>query len=108
MPSNEPRRDVDRRDFLNGRWPGAAREGAIPAAEIASMLVQVRPEHLEAVAQSIRALGGCEIYDRCPKGKLVVVIEATDVGVIGATLNTISSMPHVLTAALVFHATDEG
>jgi nitrate reductase NapAB chaperone NapD len=31
-----------------------------------------------------------------------------DVGSVGATLNTISMMPEVLTAALVFHGTDEG
>jgi nitrate reductase NapD len=39
-------------------------------------------------------------------GKLVVVIEAPDVGAIGATLNEIALLPSVLSATLVFHATD--
>jgi nitrate reductase NapD len=76
--------------------------------EIASILVQVRPALLEAAARAIDALPGTEIYSRDPKGKLVVVIETEDVGAIGATLNTISLMPEVITAALVFHGTDEG
>ena len=42
---------------------------------------------------------------RDPKGKLVVVIEASKAGAIGSTLNTIALLPHVFSAALVFHAT---
>jgi nitrate reductase NapD len=98
--------EVDRRDFINGRW--GARGAAEATAEIASVLVQARPDRLDAVAQAIEALAGTQIYSRDPKGKLVVVIEASDVGAIGTTLNTISLLPDVLTAALVFHATDEG
>lgn len=108
MNDRPPVPEVDRRDFLNGRWPARAGEQRAATAEIASILVQVRPERLETVAHAIEALPGTEIHGRSPQGKLVVVIEAADVGVIGATLNAISSMPHVLTAALVFHGTDEG
>jgi len=100
--------EVDRREFLKARWPAGAKQPASTTAEIASILVQARPERLDAVARAIEQLSGSEIYSRSPEGKLVVVIEANDVGVIGTTLNTISSMPHVLTAALVFHGTDEG
>jgi len=99
--------EVDRREFLNGDWPARAKARTGTAAEIASILVQARPERLDAVARAIAVLPGTEIYSRSPQGKLVVVVEAEDVGVIGTVLNTISSMPHVLTAALVFHATDE-
>jgi periplasmic nitrate reductase NapD len=99
-------RNVDRRKFINGRWVTG---GSGPhSIEIASILVQARPEKLDAVAHAIEALPGTQIYSRDPKGKLVVVIEARDVGSIGETLNTISLLPHVLTAALVFHGTDDG
>ena len=99
--------DVDRREFINGRWSArTASDG--PSAEIASILVQARPERLDAAAGAIEGLPGTQIYSRDPKGKLVAVIEASDVGVIGTTLNTISLMPDVLTAALVFHGTDDG
>jgi len=97
--------DVDRREFINGRWTEHP-AGDRPSAEIASILVQIRPERLDAAARAIEALPGTQIYSRDPKGKLVVVIEASDVGAIGTTLNRISLMPDVLTAALVFHGTD--
>jgi len=103
--TDSPKHDVDRRGFINGRWrtsTGAA------VSEIASILVQARPERLDAAARAIEALSGAQIYSRDPKGKLVVVLEAPDVGSIGSTLNTISLLPDVLTAALVFHGTDEG
>ena len=101
-------RNVDRRKFINGRWTTSAGDNTPGSVEIASILVQARPERLEAAAHAIEALPGTQIYSRDPKGKLVVVIETDDVGTIGATLNTISMMPDVLTAALVFQGTDGG
>ena len=106
MPINRP--SIDRRAFISGRI--ADPDGLVtpPGAEIASVLVQARPERLVDVEAAIAALEGCEIHARDPKGKLVVVIETDDVGAIGATLNTISMLPDVLTAALVFQGTDGG
>jgi nitrate reductase NapD len=98
-------RSVDRRKFINGRWAINVHEKP-NTVEIASILVQTRPQRLDAVAAKIEALPGAQIYSRDPKGKLVVVIEAPDTGTVGATLNAISSMPHVLTAALVFQGSD--
>ena len=100
--------DFDRREFLNGQWTAHPARGEPASAEIASILVQAKPERLDAAARAIESLPGARIYGRDPKGKLVVVIEALDVGSIGATLNTISMMPGVLTAALVFHGTEGG
>jgi nitrate reductase NapD len=100
--------NLDRRAFLNGRWTRLETQSASAPSEIASILVQTKPERLDAAAGAIEMLPGAQIYSRSPKGKLVVVIEALDVDGIGATLNTISMMPEVLTAALVFHATDDG
>jgi len=107
MVESRSTRSFDRRKFINGRW--TARSSHSPdTVEIASILVQARPERLDLVARAIEALPGAQIYTRDPKGKLVVVIEAADTGTIGATLNAISSMPHVLTAALVFQGSDSG
>jgi len=100
--------NLARREFLNGHWTRPVTGQMDALCEIASILVQAKPERLDAAARAIEALPGTEIYSRDPKGKLVVVIEALDVGSIGATLNTISLIPDVLTAALVFHGTDEG
>jgi nitrate reductase NapD len=100
--------NLDRRAFLNGRWRRAAMNETSAPCEIASILVQTKPERLDAAARAIETLPGAQIYSRSPRGKLVVVIEALDAGSIGATLNTISMMPEVLTASLVFHGTDDG
>jgi nitrate reductase NapD len=108
MATRSSRSDPDRRKFINGRWCVSASGCAPESVEIASIIVQAKPERLDAAARAIDALRGAQIYDRDPKGKLVVVVEACDVGDIGATLNTISQMPDVLTAALVFHGTDNG
>ena len=106
MDDMQDKSNLDRRGFLNGRW--ARGDKSERAGEIASILVQVKPERLEAAAQAIVALPNTEIYSRDPRGKLVVIIEASNVGAIGSTLNTISLLPDVLTAALVFHGTDDG
>lgn len=103
MASQSDSLAFDRRKFMNGRW-GAGEEQTV--AEVASILVQARPDRLETVSRAIEALPGSQIYGRDPRGKLVVVVEASDVGQIGATLNTISLLPNVLNAALVFHGTD--
>ena len=53
-------------------------------------------------------MGGCEIFGRDTRGKLVVVIDAPDAGTLGTTLNTIALLPNVYSASLVFHAIDVG
>jgi len=98
--------EVRRRQFLNGQWADPAGEPA-SSFEVASILVQARPERLDAASRAIETLPGVEIFGRDPKGKLVVVVEADNVGRIGETLNVISLLPDVLTAALVFHGTGE-
>jgi len=101
-------RSIDRRKFMNGGWVSPDDDQLPASVEIASVLVQTRPERLAIAAQAIEALPGAQIYSRDPKGKLVVVIEATDTGSIGATLSAISLLPHVLTASLVFQGTHTG
>jgi nitrate reductase NapD len=99
---------IDRRALISGRLIDPNRLVTPPGGEIASILVQARPERLDGVAAAILALAGCEIHGRDPKGKLVVVIDVTDAGAIGSTLNTIALLPDVYSASLVFHAIDAG
>jgi nitrate reductase NapD len=103
MPLNEL---IDRRALISGRLADSDRVVTPPGAEIASVLVQARPERLAEVEATIIALEGCEIHARDPKGKLVVVMEASNAGALGSMLNTIALLPNVFTAALVFHAND--
>jgi nitrate reductase NapD len=99
----------DRRQFIRGQWIPHAASSATPygTAEIASILVQTLPEHLQTVERAILGIRGAEIYARDAKGKLVVVIESTAGGErIGATLTELSVLPHVITATLVYHHID--
>ena len=99
---------LDRRAVITGRLLNPDRVVAPPGAEIASILVQARPQRLDAVEAAILALAGCEIYGRDPKGKLVVVVDAPDAGSLGTTLITIALLPDIYSASLVFHAIDAG
>ena len=99
---------IDRRALITGRVLTGDRVVAPPGGEIASILVQARPEYLAEVEHTILALGDCEIHARDVRGKLVVVVEAPDTGALGTTLNTIALLPHVHSASLVFHAIDAG
>lgn len=100
---------TSRRAFLSGHVT-ADRPGQSPAVhltvEIVSLIVNAWPQHLDTVAGSILELGGTEIHARDPKGKLIVVMEATSQGAIGAKTNVISGLPNVLSAVMVFQATD--
>ena len=99
---------VDRRALLTGRALMVDPVVTPPGGEIASVLVQVRPERIEEIESAIAALPGCEIHSRDPRGKLVVVVEALDASSLGSTLNAIALLPHVYSASLVFHAIDAG
>jgi nitrate reductase NapD len=99
---------IDRRALISGRLLNANRVMPPPGGEIASILVQARPEGLAGVEAAILTLPGCEIHGRDPKGKLVVVIDVPDAGAIGSTLNTIALLPDVYSASLVFHAIGVG
>ena len=94
----------NRRALITGRVLSADRIVPPPGCEIASIVVQARPDRLADVEAEITALPGCEIHGRDPRGKLVVVTEAPDAGSLGTMLNTIQSLPNVYSAALVFHA----
>ena len=59
---------IDRRALIMGRLPKTDQVVAPPGGEIASILVQARPERLAEVETAIVTLAGCEIYGRDPKG----------------------------------------
>jgi periplasmic nitrate reductase NapD len=99
---------IDRRALITGRIINPDRVVTPPDGEIASIIVQARPENLDEVAAAISAIRGCEVHGRDPKGKLIIVVDAPDTGALGSTLTTLSLLPHVHTASLVFHATEAG
>jgi nitrate reductase NapD len=100
------RSTINRRKFISAGWTDPDTTLAEPRGEIASILVQAKPDRLAEVEAAICTLSGCEIYNRDPKGKLVVVVESPEEGTIGDTLNLIAMTEGVLSAALVFHSID--
>jgi nitrate reductase NapD len=99
-----------RRAFIRGEWNPAYAErnaGHVRHVEIVSLIVSTWPQHLDAVSASILALGDTEIHGRDPKGKLIVVLEEPSQGAVGAKSHEISGLPHVLSATMVFQASDD-
>ena len=80
MPLARPHTASTAAPSFPGRLLKPDRVVAPPGGEIASILVQARPDRLAEVEAAIVALAGCEIHGRDPKGKLVVVVEAPDAG----------------------------
>ena len=99
-----------RRAFIRGQWnpayPGQTSQ-SLRQVEIVSLIVSTWPQHLDAVSEAVLALGNTEVHGRDPKGKLIVVIEEASQGAVGAKAHAISGLPHVLSAVMVFQASDD-
>src|SRR5687767_2751274 len=97
-----------RRDFIRGQWDTTAAQCADKSdkVEIVSLIVGTWPQNLEAVSEAILSLGNAEIRGRDPQGKLIVVLEEPKQEAVGAKMIAISGLPHVLSAAMVFQASD--
>jgi periplasmic nitrate reductase NapD len=98
-----------RRAFISGQWTEACLErgSRFRQVEIVSLIVSTWAQHLDAVGEAVLALGNAEIHGRDPKGKLIVVLEEASQGAVGAKVNEISGLPHVLSAVMVFQASDD-
>ena len=99
-----------RRAFMRGEWTRSDPERNANShrhVEIVSLIVSTWPQHLDVVSASILALGNTEIHGQDPKGKLIVVLEEPSQGAIGAKTHEISGLPHVLSATMVFHVSDD-
>lgn len=99
-----------RRQFIRGQWISQTAQSAAhrTTPEIASVLVQARPERLGAVESAVAAIAGVEIAQRDARGKLVVLLDSSAGAPIGETLTTLTLMPDVISATLVFHGMDVG
>ena len=98
-----------RRAFIYGQWNSGYPDRNVPPGqvEIVSLIVSTWPQHLDAVSKSVQALGNVEVHCRDPKGKLIVVLEEASQGAVGAKVNVICGLPHVLSAVMVFQASDD-
>ncbi|WP_417827177.1 chaperone NapD [Thalassospira povalilytica] len=70
---------------------------------ISSMIVQARPEKLDAIATELEAFPGIEITARDPSGKIIVVLEAANDRQLADTMSDIGNIAGVLGVNLVYH-----
>jgi nitrate reductase NapD len=94
---------LSRRAFLQG---GTANQGSgsgmnEPVVHISSAVISVLPPRQDEVMRSLSELPDLEVR-HTGTGKIVVVMEAADSGVIGARLAEIAGWPGVLSANMVF------
>lgn len=93
----------DRRRFLTGRFDRRARAAL---HHVSSAVVSAFPERCADVARRIAELPETEVH-HIENGKIIVVLEGRNSGVIGTRLTEIALMDGVLSANLVFEQIDE-
>lgn len=89
-----------RRSFLRGVLRPASRQ-------IASVVVQARPENMADIEVAIHAMADLEIYGADPAGKLVIVIDAETDGDLLDTIRAVEALDGVITASLVYHQIED-
>ena len=89
-----------RRSLLLGRLDSST-PGAEPVVHISSAVVTVRPERAAEVARRLAELPQTEVHG-IEGSKIVIVMEASDSGVLGSRLAEIATWPGVLSANMVF------
>lgn len=92
-----------RRDLLAGRLAASA----APEAHVSSLVVHVRREALAPARAALLAMPGVEVHAEAG-GKLIVTLETETEADIVTSLNGISLVEGVLSAALVFHHCEAG
>ena len=72
---------------------------------IASVIAQVRPEAMDAVAATVARHPGLEVHGQDSRGHLVVVLELADDAALAAAMSMIGDVPGVLGVNRVYHYT---
>jgi len=72
---------------------------------ISSAVVSVLPDHRDEVLRMLTAMPGVETHQR-NASKIVIVMEATESGILGGRLAEIATWQGVLSANMVFEQAD--
>lgn len=70
---------------------------------ISSVLVDVRPEHLEAARRAIGRMPGADVHAATPDSRLIVTVEADDDGASAESFAQLAAIDGVMSVALVYH-----
>jgi periplasmic nitrate reductase NapD len=78
---------------------------AAATVHISSAVVSVLPDHRDQVLRMLAAMPGVETHQR-DASKIVIVMEATESGILGGRLAEIATWQGVLSANMVFEQVD--
>ncbi len=85
-----------RRDLLTARFSQAS-------LQIASLMVQARPEKIDGLTPILNNLKGVEVHNTNNAGKMILSIEAASDRDLLARITEIEKADGVITASLVYH-----
>ena len=74
---------------------------------VSGIVVACRPEHLDEMAEAVNAIPWAEVRYTDPNGRLVVIIEASDVEESMDRLGDLQALPRVLMAELAEFAIED-
>jgi nitrate reductase NapD len=92
--------NASRRGFMTARF-------AKNMDHIVSLLVQVRPERIDAVTAILAGRESVEIHGSDPQGKIIVTVESGSDRRLLDTISWIEATPGVIAAPLVYHQVEE-
>ena len=70
---------------------------------ISSLIVHVNIKKSDSIQSSINLLNGAEVITVSPEGKMIVVLEAPNQGVIMDIIDNINEIDGVINTGLVYH-----
>ena len=77
--------------------------------QIASLVVHVKPERIDALTALLRKMPGVEVHGANPElGRLIVTVEDREGGSMTESILAVNVAPHVLGVTLAYEYTDEG
>mgnify|MGYP000138553499 CR=1 FL=1 len=74
---------------------------------ITSLVVQARPQSMDALKEAVAAFDGAEVHNAGDDGKFVVVLETDTLYDVTDTTNAIARLDGVINATLVYHQIEQ-
>jgi periplasmic nitrate reductase NapD len=90
---------LTRRGLLRG-------DGLKGSIHISSLVVHCRPEAVNFLIDAINALPEAEVPEHSAEGKLVVLLETPNQGVIMNCVNAIEALAGVINVSMAYHQVD--
>jgi len=70
---------------------------------IAGVLVNSHPDHVDSVKQRLAAIHGVEVHATTPEGRIVVTVDEDNLDTLADTFRQFHDLSGVLSASMVYH-----